>query len=211
VTAEVAAQPGGGQRGQTQSPAEPVPAGQPGHEGARVQAERDGVGARVDQADPALLPRQRRPVVEPGRRGRHGADGADADQHGRGPVAGPRRVDHGGADPRTEGQHHGHRVQRVAEPDAVQDVSGTAAQHGLYAALHRIADLVEPVGKLQPIKHSTEVHVARMPGPGRPKPIGHPAKRGPSRRRYSGYTDAVRRASTSRSTAASYAPSPGEL
>src|SRR5215472_5102777 len=85
VPAEVGACRQGGEPAERKRPAFGVPADRPCQQRASEQRRRAGIGGRVHDADPLLLPVQRRPVRQSGGRGWHRPGEPEGDQHLGGP------------------------------------------------------------------------------------------------------------------------------
>jgi len=92
VPAQVGPGGGHGQPAAGQHPAVPVPPADPGGQRAEEQRGRAGLADRVHQPDPLLVAVQRRPVGQPGGRGRHSDRHPGPDQHPRGAVSAAEQV-----------------------------------------------------------------------------------------------------------------------
>jgi hypothetical protein len=135
VPAEVGAHGGHGEPGRGQRPAVAGPAAGPGGQRAEEQRGRAGLADRVDQADPLLVPVQRRPVRQAGGRRGRGAGHPGCDEHPGRALGAVEQVEQDRAGPAAEGQPDQRGVGRLAERDAVQGVRARAgrkrAHHGV--------------------------------------------------------------------------------
>jgi len=108
----------------------------------------------VDQADPLLVPVQRRPVGQPGSRGRHGDGDPGADQHAGGAVGAAEQVEQDGRGPAAERQPYQRGMGGLAERHAVQRVRPPARRQGADDPGRQPADdriqrvrLLDPLGQ----------------------------------------------------------------
>jgi len=135
----VAAQvgPDGGHRepGRGQQPAVAGPAAGPGRQRAEEQRGRAGLAQGVHQADPLLVPVQRRPVGQPGGRRGRGARDPGRDEQSRRAFGAGERFEQDRRGPAAQRQPHQRGMGRLAERDAVQGVGpcarGQRAHHGV--------------------------------------------------------------------------------
>jgi hypothetical protein len=128
----------------------------------------------VHQADPLLVPVQRRPVGQPGGRGRDGDGDAGADQHAGGAVGAAEQVQQDRRCPAAERQPHERGMDRLAERHAVQRVRPRAGRQGPDDSIGQPADhRVERVRLLEPLGHG-----GGLAGPAGLAVLARPAGRG---------------------------------
>jgi hypothetical protein len=137
-------EPGGGQQ-----PAVAGPAAGPGRQRAEEQRRRAGLARGVHEADPLLVPVQRRPVGQPGGRRGHGPREPGRDEHGRRALGTAEQVEHDRRRPAAERQPHQRGMRGLTERDAVQSIGararGQRAHDGVGQPVHHG---VERVGTL---------------------------------------------------------------
>jgi len=155
VAAQVGAAGRQRQPGRRQGPAVAGPAARPGRQRADEQGGRADLADGVHQADPLLVPVQRRPVGQAGGRRGRGSRDPGRDQHrGRALGAAEQVEDHGGG-PAAKRQPHQRGVGGLAERDAVQ---GVGACPGRERADHGVGqpgdDRVEGVSALDALGES---------------------------------------------------------
>jgi hypothetical protein len=152
----VAAQvgPDGGHReaGGRQQPAVAGLAAGPGRQRAEKQRRRAGLAEGVHQADPLLVPVQRRPVGQPGGRRGRGARDPGRDEQSRRALGAGERLEQDRRGPAAQRQPYQRGMGRLAERDAMQGVGPRARGQGAHHAVgqlvdHRIKD-VSPLDAL---------------------------------------------------------------
>jgi len=122
VAAEVGAQGGQREPGRGQRPPIAGPAAGPGGQRPEEQGGRAALADGVHQADPLLVPVQRRPVGQAGGRGRHDRPHPDRDEDGRRALGAAEQVEQHGRGPAAERQPDQRGMGGLAERDAVQGV-----------------------------------------------------------------------------------------
>ena len=149
VPAQVGPDGGGGEPGAGQQPAVTGAAAGPGRQRAEEQGGRAGLAYGVHEADPLLVPVQRRPVGQAGGRGRRGADDPGRDEHARRAFGAAERLEQHRRGPAAERQPDQRGVSRLAERHAVQRIGtrprGQRAHDGVGQALD---DAIERVRAL---------------------------------------------------------------
>jgi len=140
VPAEVGADGGHGEPGRGQRPAVAGPAARPRGQRADEQRGRAGLADGVHQADPLLVPVQRRPVGQPG--GRRGRDAGDPgrDEHPGRALGAAEQVEQDRRSPAAKWQPDQGGVDGLAERDAVQ---GVRARAGRQRAHHGVGQSVD--------------------------------------------------------------------
>jgi hypothetical protein len=146
--------PDGGHRepGRGQHPAVAGPAAGPGRQRAEEQRGRAGLAQGVHQADPLLVPVQRRPVGQPGGRRGRGARDPGRDEQSRRAFGAGERFQQDRRGPAAQRQPHQRGMGRLAERHAVQGVGpgarGQRAHHGVGQLLHHGIKDVSPLNAL---------------------------------------------------------------
>jgi hypothetical protein len=140
VTAQVGPDAGHRQPGGGQQPPVPWPSAGPGRQRAEEQGGRAGLAYRVHQADPLLVPVQRRPVGQPGGRRGHHAGHPGANQHAGRPVGAAEQVEQDRRRPAAQRQPDDRGMGRLAERNAVQSVGPGARGQRLDDGIRQLAD-----------------------------------------------------------------------
>jgi hypothetical protein len=152
VAAQVGPDAGHRESGRGQHPAVAGPAAGPGRQRAEEQRGRAGLAQRVHQADPLLVPVQRRPVGQPGGRRGRGARDPGRDEQSRRAFGARERLEQDRRSPAAERQPHQRGMGRLAERDAVQRIGpgarGQRAHHGVGQLLHHGIKDVGPLDAL---------------------------------------------------------------
>jgi len=155
VAAEVRTQGRHGQPGRGQRPAVAGPAAGPGGQRAEEQGGRARLADGVDQADPLLVPVQRRPVGQAGGRRGRGAGDPGRDQDGRRALGAAEQVEQHGGGPAAERQPDQRGMGGLAERDAVQGVGPGAGREGADHGVGQARDdRVEGMGALDALGES---------------------------------------------------------
>ncbi len=144
VPAQVGAEGGHGEPGRGQRPAIARPAPGPGGQRAEEQRGRAGLAGRVHEADPLLVPVQRRPVGQAGGRRGRGARYPGRDEHVGRALGAAEQVEQDRRGPAAKRQPDQRGMHGLAEGDAVQGV-------GTRAGWQRPHD-----GVGQPVDHGVE-------------------------------------------------------
>ncbi len=140
VPAEVGADGGHGEPGRGQRPAVASPAAGPSGQRAEEQRGRAGLADGVHQADPLLVPVQRRPVGQPGGRRGRGAGDPGRDEDPRRALGTAEQVEQDGGSPAAERQPDQRGVGGLAERDAVQGVRARAARQRPHHGVGKTGD-----------------------------------------------------------------------
>jgi len=152
VPAEVGANGGHGKPGDGQRPAVAGPAAGPAGQRAEEQRGRAGLANGVHQADPLLVPVQRRPVGQPGGRRGHGARHPGRDERRGRAFGAAEQVEQDRRSPAAERQPDQRGMGGLAERDAVQGVGALAgrqrAHDGVGEALDHRVEAVRPLDAL---------------------------------------------------------------
>jgi hypothetical protein len=152
VAAQVGADAGHREPGRGQDPAVAGPAAGPGRQRAEEQRGRAGLAQGVHQADPLLVPVQRRPVGQPGGRRGRGARDPGRDEQSRRAFGAGERLEQHRRGPAAERQPHQRGMGRLAERHAMQRIGpgprGQRAHHGVGQFLHHG---IKDVGPLDPL------------------------------------------------------------
>jgi hypothetical protein len=122
VPAEIGAQGDQREPGRGQRPAVAGPAAGPGGQRPEEQGGRAALADGVHQADPLLVPVQRRPVGQAGGRSRRGSRHPGRDQHRGRALGAAEQVEQHGGGPAAERQPDQRGMSGLAERDAVQGV-----------------------------------------------------------------------------------------
>ena len=152
VAAQVGPDRGHREAGCGQQPAGADPAAGPGRQRTEEQRGRAGLAQGVHQADPLLVPVQRRPVGQPGGHRGRGARDPGRDEQSRRAFGAGERLEQDRRGPAAQRQPHQRGMGRLAERDPVQGVGpgarGPRAHHGVGKLLDdRIKD-VSPLDAL---------------------------------------------------------------
>jgi hypothetical protein len=140
VPAEVRAEGGHGEPGRGQRPAVAGPAAGPRGQRAEEQRGRAGLADGVHQADPLLVPVQRRPVSQTGgRRGRGAGDPGRDEDPGR-TLGAAEQVEQDRGSPAAKRQPDQRRVGRLAERDPVPGVCARAGRQRAHDGIGEAVD-----------------------------------------------------------------------
>ena len=135
----------------------------PRDERGDVQREAHRVEERVHGPDPAGVVLEMAPVVQSRERCRHGAEDPDRERVVRGGRA--REVERERGRPRPDRHVGQRRMERIAEPDAVEHVPHRL-RHGVHGLLHRVGELVERLGEVGELLREAEIrHRTSRPRP----------------------------------------------
>jgi hypothetical protein len=140
VPAQVGADGGHGEPGRGQGPAIAGPAAGPRSQRAEEERGRSRLADGVHQADPLLLPVQRRPVGQAsGRRG-HGPGDPGRDEDPRRALGAAKQVEQDRGSPAAKRQPDQRRVGGLTERDAVQGVRARAGRQGAHYGVGKTID-----------------------------------------------------------------------
>jgi hypothetical protein len=140
VPAQVGADGGHGEPGRGQRPAVAGPAAGPGGQRAGEQRGRAGLADGVHQADPLLVPVQRRPVGQAGCRRGRGARDPGRDEHPGRAFGAAEQVEQDCRGPAAKRQPDQRGMRGLAERDAVQ---GVGARPGRQRADDRVGKALD--------------------------------------------------------------------
>jgi len=140
VAAEIGADGGHGQPRGGQRPAVAGPAARPGGQRAEEQRGRAALAGGVHQADPLLVPVQRRPVGQAGGRGGRGARHPGRDEHPGRAFGAAEQVEQDRRGPAAEREPDQRGMGGLAERDAVQGVGALAGGQGAHHGVGQAAD-----------------------------------------------------------------------
>jgi len=140
VPAEVGADGGHGESGRGQRPAVASPAASPRGQRAEEQRGRAGLADGVHQADPLLVPVQRRPVGQAGGRRRRGAGDPRRDEYPGRALGAAEQVEQDRGSPAAKRQPDQRGVGGLAERDAVQGVRARAGRQRAYDGVGEAVD-----------------------------------------------------------------------
>jgi hypothetical protein len=159
VAAEVGADGDHGEPGRGQRPAVADPAAGPRGQRAEEQRGRAGLADSVHEADPLLVPVQRRPVGQPGGRRGRGAGDSGRDEHPGRALSTAEQVEQDRGRPAAQRQPNQRRVGGLAERDAVQ---GVRARAGRQRAHHGVGQTVDQ--RVEGVRTLDALGEGRRPG-----------------------------------------------
>ena len=151
-----------GVRDARQHTADVAHAAPPRDEREDIEREPGRVDDGVHRPDPARVVLEVAPVVEAGERGRHRADDPDLQRFVRSFRAG--EIEREGGRPRADRNVGQRRMERIAEPDAVEEVADRL-RHGLHGFLQRLRNRIERLREIGELLREAQIRHGRSRPP----------------------------------------------